>query len=117
MRAARTNYLFYKMVNGLTAEYLQSLIPPIVQNTITYNLRNLNDLSSVHARTNLFLQVIHSINDTCLYDPSDEIEAAPSIASFKYRLNNNLKDFQNITILVLVLARSYMQDLEWNAVP
>ena len=46
--------VFYKMVNGLTPEYLQSLVPPIIQNTTTYNLRNSSDLPNVHTRTNFF---------------------------------------------------------------
>ena len=83
--------IFYKMVNGLTPEYLQSLIPPIVQNTTTYNLRNSSDLRNVHARTNLFYNSFIPSTIRAWNDLSDEIKTAPSVASFKYRLNNNLK--------------------------
>ena len=53
-REKHKRIIFYKMVNGLTPGYLQSLIQPIVQNTTTYNLRNSSNLRNVHARTNLF---------------------------------------------------------------
>ena len=46
--------LFYKMVNGLAPEYLQTLVPPTVQNTTSYNLRNANNLRNIRANTNLF---------------------------------------------------------------
>ena len=39
--------IFYKILNGLTPNYL-------VHETITYNLRNLNDTQTLHADTNLF---------------------------------------------------------------
>ena len=57
LQARRTKHkliIFYKIVNGLTPEHLQTLVPPIVQNITSYNLRNSNDLGNVHARTNLF---------------------------------------------------------------
>ena len=79
------------MVNGLTPEYFQSLIPPIVQNTTTYNLRNSSDLRNVHARTNLFYNSFIPSTIRAWNDLSDEIKTAPSVASFKYRLNNKLK--------------------------
>ena len=79
------------MVNGLTPEYLQSLIPPIIQNTTTYNLRNSSDLRNVHARTNLFYNSFIPSTIRAWNDLSDEIKTEPSVALFKYRLNNNLK--------------------------
>ena len=39
LQSKRTKHkliLFYKFVNGLTSEYLQNLVPPIVQNTTSY---------------------------------------------------------------------------------
>ena len=57
LQARRTKQkliVFYKMINGLTPEYLHTLLPPTVQNTTSYNLRNSNDIRNVHARTNLF---------------------------------------------------------------
>ena len=79
--------LFYKIINGLTPEYLQTLVPTIVQNTASYNLRNANDHQNVHARTNLFYNSFLSSTIRAWNDLSGDIKAAPSVASFKYRLN------------------------------
>ena len=35
--------IFYKIMSGLSPDYLRELIPPTVQATIRYNLRNSND--------------------------------------------------------------------------
>ena len=83
------------MVNGLTPEYLQSLIPPIIQNTTTYNLRNSSDLRNVHARTNLFCNSFIPSKIRAWNDLSDEIRTVPFVASFKYQLNNNLKKYHD----------------------
>ena len=53
-RARHKLVILYKIINGLAPEYLQTLVPPIVQNTTSYNLRNSNDLRNVHAGTNPF---------------------------------------------------------------
>ena len=46
--------LFYKMKSGMSPHYLTTLIPPIVGNTSTYNLRNANDIGMVHANSQLY---------------------------------------------------------------
>ena len=69
---------------------LQTLVPPIVQNTTSYNLRNSNDLRNGHARTNLFFNSFLPSTIRAWNDLADEIKTAPSVASFKYRLNRNL---------------------------
>ena len=47
--------ILYKMMNASVPEYLQTLVPPIVQNTTTHNLRNSDDIRNFRAQTNLFL--------------------------------------------------------------
>ena len=57
LQSRRTKHkltFYYKIVNGLTSEYLQTYVPPIVQNTTSHNLRNANYHQNFHARTNLF---------------------------------------------------------------
>ena len=51
--------ILYKMLNGSAPEYLQTLVPPVVQNTTSHNLRNSNDLRNPRARTNLFYNFFH----------------------------------------------------------
>ena len=45
--------IFYKTINGLTPRYLTDLIPPLVQETAPYSLRNSNDIQTFQANTNL----------------------------------------------------------------
>ena len=43
--------IFYKIINGLTPEYLTDLVPPLIQKTTRYNLRNSNDIQTMPIRT------------------------------------------------------------------
>ena len=45
---------FYKMYNNISPLYLSSLVPPLVQNTSNYSLRNADDIRTIHARTSLY---------------------------------------------------------------
>ena len=79
--------LFYKMVNGLSPPYLSSLIP--LPRASSYNLRNTNDIQTIHARTdqyyNSFLpSVIRDWNNLTL-----DTRNSDSLYSFKRNLNNN----------------------------
>ena len=47
--------LFYKILHGLTPDYLYDLVPPLVQDTTSYNLRNSDNIQNYRARSNLFL--------------------------------------------------------------
>ena len=80
--------LFYKMVNGLCPDYLHSLVPPTIGNTSRHNLRNINDLQTVHAKTQLYFNsflpsVIREWNE--LPQPTRD---STSISFFKYRLDS-----------------------------
>ena len=73
--------LFYKMVNHLTPLYLSSLIPPTVNETSRYNLRNANNISTINARTN---QYFNSFLPSTIRDWNRN---STSVASFKHTLN------------------------------
>ena len=45
--------IFNKIINGHTHRYLTDLIPPLVQETAPYSLRNSDDIHTFHANTNL----------------------------------------------------------------
>ena len=71
--------------------YLSELVPPLVQKTSTYNLRDSDNIQNYRAHSNLFHysffpSSIHTWNDLPNY-----IQNAPSLASSKYKLNRNLK--------------------------
>ena len=45
--------IFYKIMNGLTPDFLRDLVPPLVQEASNYNLRNSDHIQTYHANTNL----------------------------------------------------------------
>ena len=81
--------IIYKILNGLTPEYLQFILPPLVQNTTNYNLMNSNNLRSIHADTNLFYNSFFPSIIRAWNDLSEEIKISPSVAAYKYRLNRD----------------------------
>ena len=81
--------ILYKILNGLTPEYLQSILPPLVQNTTNYNLSNSNILRSIHANTNLFYNSFFPSTIRAWNGLSEDIKNSPSVAAFKYRLNRD----------------------------
>ena len=46
--------IFYKMMNGLAPEYLNRLVPPLVQDASRYSLRNSNNLNTLRSNSNLY---------------------------------------------------------------
>ena len=79
--------LFYKMVNGLTPNYLNTLVPSTVGNSCSYNLRRPNNLRNITCRTSLYSasflpSVINDWNSL-----ADDTKNAESLTAFKYRLN------------------------------
>ena len=48
--------IFYKIINGLTTACLSDILPPIIQDNITYDLRNANNMQSLRAYTHLLVR-------------------------------------------------------------
>ena len=46
--------LFFKMINGLSPQYLLDLVPATIDSSSNYNLRNSNNIHLVNARTALY---------------------------------------------------------------
>ena len=81
--------LFYKMVHNLTPSYLTSLIPPTVNETSNYNLRNSNDIrttnaSSVQYYSSFLPSAIRGWNSL-----PEELRNSATLTSFKNRLNQH----------------------------
>ena len=83
--------IFYKIMNGLTPDHLSDCIPPLVIDTTLYNLRNSNDNQSLHANTNLFYNFLFLSTIRAWNSLPEDIKQATSVASFKYRLNKDIK--------------------------
>ena len=80
-------FQLYKILNGLTPQYLQSLIPQRVQNISRYQLRNMNNFNVPPARTvthaNSFLpSTLRDWNSLDLI-----VRNTPTLNSFKRQLN------------------------------
>lgn len=83
--------IMYKMIYGITPNYLTELVPPLVREGNPYRLRNSNNIELLHANTNLYFNsflpsTIRSWNNLPV-----EIQQADSLQSFKFNLNRNLK--------------------------
>lgn len=82
--------IFYKIVNGLTPDYLPDVLPPLVGDGNPYSLRNANDIQTMRARTNLFFNSFFPSTIRAWNNLPQDIKDAASVTSFKYRLNRNM---------------------------
>ena len=46
--------IFFKMVHGLCPDYLNQLVPDLVQSRSQYSLRNSNNMSTIHTNSQLY---------------------------------------------------------------
>ena len=83
--------ILYKILNGIAPEYLQSLVPPRVQDATSRNLRNANDFRNFRTNTNLFYESFFPSTIRAWNELPDDIKTSPSVASFKFRLNRELR--------------------------
>ena len=79
--------MLFKILHGLIPVYLNDLLPPLVQDTTSYNLRNSNHFQNYRANTNLFLNSFFPATIRAWNDLLAEVKDAP----FKSRLNKDLK--------------------------
>ena len=83
--------LFFKMQNDLSPAYLSSLVPPTVDSTSAYSLRNSTNLHTVRAKSQLYFNsflpsVIRDWNEL-----PEEIRSSASLSVFKHKLNRDSK--------------------------
>ena len=76
--------IFYKILNGITPDYLTELFSPMIHETtrLRYNLRNTNDIQIMHANTNLFYISFFPLIIRAWNNLSEDIKQATSVASF-----------------------------------
>ena len=92
VRRLSINYVFfYKMSNNISPDYLSTLVPQPIENTIGYNLRDSSNLRQPFSRTELYYKSFLPSSIRLWNDLSSEIREAPSFTSFKYQINKNLK--------------------------
>ena len=82
--------IFYKIMNGLTPDYLRDLVPPLVQEASNYNLRTSDHIQTFHANTNLFYNSFLPSTIRAWNSLPNDVRSSSSVAAFKYRLNMNI---------------------------
>ena len=90
--------LFYKMSNNISPDYLSTLVPQPIENTICYNLRDASNLRQPFSRTELCYKSFLSSSIILLNGLSSEIREAPSFTSFTYQINKNLKTPRHFSV-------------------
>ena len=87
--------IFYKIVNGLTPDYLSDLVPPLVGDSHPYSLRNANDIQSIRARTNLFFNSFFPSTIRAWNSLPQDIKDANTVIAFKYCLSGHRRHSPN----------------------
>ena len=118
--------IFYKILHGIAQTYLTDIVPPLIQDTTTYNLWNAGNIQNYRVHTNLFSNSFFSSTVRAWNDLPNDIKDAPSVGSFKYKINKKLRSgtpytslvvAQNSIMLEHAKVKYYRQDYEWSVVP
>ena len=83
--------IFYKIRHGIVPTYLSDIVPPLIQDTTTYNLWNAGNIQNYRVHTNLFSNSFFHSTVCAWNDLPNDIKDAPSLGSFKYKINTNLR--------------------------
>ena len=83
--------LYYKMQNGLTPDFLSSLVPPTVGSTTTYNLRNFSNLQTVHASSQLYYKTFLPSVTRSWNELSEDKRNSTSVAVFNSKILCNVR--------------------------
>ena len=82
--------MFYKILHGIAKTYLSDIVPLLIQDTTTCNLRNAGNIQNYRVHTNLFSNSFFTSTVRAWKDLQNDIKDIPSEASFKYKINKNL---------------------------
>ena len=67
------------------------IVPPLIQDTTSYNLRNAGNIQNYRVHTNFISNSFFPSTVRAWNDLPNDIKDAPSVASFKYKINKSLK--------------------------
>lgn len=81
--------LFYKMLTGLSPNYLSSLIPHVIENTTPYNLRDANNIRLTATRTQLYHNSFLPSSIRLWNEASLDIRESTSVSSLKSNISKN----------------------------
>ena len=108
--------IFFKIMHGLSPCYLRDLVPSLVQEATSYQLRNANDIQTFATNSELrtILQFFSSSVREWNALPEDTKQTT-SVLAFKSKLNANLRRPPKYYNVVTRQCQVYMKDSEWNA--
>ena len=107
--------IFYKITHGLYPNYLRDLVPPLVQKTSNYNLRNANNIQTFASNTNLFYKSFFPSSVRAWNALHEETKQATTVSAFKNKLNTNLMRSTKYYNTGTRLGQILHARLEWNA--
>ena len=78
---------FFKMVHVVCPDYLNQLVPDLVQNRSQYSLRNSNKMSTIHTNSQLYYSSFLPSAVRAWNILSNEFKTSTSLAEFKRMLS------------------------------
>ena len=81
---------FYKILHGLTPTYLLGIIPPHINETFDYPLRNADHFQNFRSNSNLFHESFFPCTIRAWNNLPNDIKESTSVSAFKFQLNKNL---------------------------
>ena len=79
--------IFYKMVNRIGPNYLNNLVPPLVQDNSHYSLRNARNVSTIRSQSKLHYDLFSPSSIRDWNSLSEETRNSQSFSIFKSKLN------------------------------
>ena len=79
--------IFFKMVHGLCPDYLNQLVPDLVQSRSLYSLRNSNNMTTIHTNSQLYYSSFLPSAVRAWNNLSNELKTSTSLTEFKRRLS------------------------------
>ena len=93
--------------SSLSSNYLQDIVPHLVQDGNPYKLRNSSDICTIYTNTNLFYNSFHPSIITEWNNLAQGIKDASSGASFKYQLIRETRNRAPLLNLSLQMMEMY----------
>ena len=94
-RSLHKLFLFFKMENGLTPQYLSDLIPARVGDVSAYNIRNSENYVLIHSHTRSYAESFLPSTIRAWNKLPESFKSASTLPEFKRMLTKENRKFQN----------------------
>ena len=95
-RKYHTLIIMYKVLHGNAPEYLLSLCPPSRSSSVTYNLRNNNDILPFYCKYSVFRNSFYPATVKLWNELGDNLKNSQTVTSFKKELKNIMLTNRNV---------------------